>query len=53
MDELLESKRSQLEELRKKASLGGGEARIEKHHSQGKFTARERIERLVDPGSFI
>ena len=53
MDELLESKRSYLQELREKASLGGGEARIEKHHAQGKFTARERIERLVDPGSFI
>ena len=26
---------------------------IEKQHAQGKYTARERIERLVDPGSFI
>lgn len=30
---------------------GGGEAAIEKHHKRGKLTARERIERLIDPGS--
>ena len=26
---------------------------VEKRHSQGKYTARERIEKLVDPGSFV
>ena len=32
--------------------LGGGQERIEKQHLSGKLTARERIARLVDPGSF-
>ncbi|MGQ1890598.1 acyl-CoA carboxylase subunit beta [Thermophagus sp. OGC60D27] len=39
-------------ELRNKARLGGGEKRIESQHSKGKFTARERIEMLLDDGSF-
>ena len=51
--DLLELKRSQLVSLREKSRLGGGPARIEKHHAQGKYTARERVERLLDPGSFI
>lgn len=51
--DILAQKRDELISLREKASLGGGEARIEKQHSQGKYTARERVERLVDPGSFI
>ena len=33
--------------------VGGGQARIDKHHSQHKLTARERIELLFDEGSFI
>lgn len=41
-----------LEELRKEAKLGGGEKRIEAQHEKGKLTARERIELLVDEGSF-
>lgn len=42
-------------ELRKKraqARLGGGEDRISKHHAKGKLTARERLDVLLDPGSF-
>lgn len=35
------------------ALLGGGSARIDKQHKQGKLTARERIDILVDPGSFL
>ncbi len=31
--------------------LGGGEEAVEKHHSRGKLTARERIDKIVDPGS--
>jgi propionyl-CoA carboxylase beta chain len=49
----MEAKR--LEELRKKyadARTGGGKARIEKQHAAGKLTARERVEALLDPGSF-
>ncbi|KJS04137.1 MAG: methylmalonyl-CoA carboxyltransferase [Gammaproteobacteria bacterium BRH_c0] len=42
----------QLEEKRKKARLGGGQARIDAHHAKGKLTARERIELLLDPDSF-
>ena len=41
-----------LEEKRKKAMEGGGEKRIKKQHEKGKLTARERIEKLLDPGSF-
>jgi propionyl-CoA carboxylase beta chain len=35
------------------ARQGGGEARIERQHAAGKLTARERIELLLDPGSFV
>ena len=42
----------QLVELRQKARLGGGEKAIEKQHAKGKATARERIELLLDKGSF-
>lgn len=39
-------------EKRAKARLGGGEKRIESQHKKGKYTARERIEMLLDEGSF-
>lgn len=39
-------------ELRNEARLGGGLKRIEAQHAKGKFTARERIEMLLDDGSF-
>ena len=42
-----------LDERRKKASQGGGRARIEAQHKKGKMTARERIEMLLDEGSFV
>ena len=42
----------ELVELRAKARMGGGEKAIEKQHAKGKYTARERIDRLLDPGSF-
>jgi len=41
-----------LEENRNAALLGGGAKRIESHHRKGKLTARERIELLLDAGSF-
>jgi propionyl-CoA carboxylase beta chain len=41
-----------LEEMRRQAALGGGEARIQQQHAKGKLTARERVELLVDEGSF-
>ncbi|MCI6671248.1 MAG: acyl-CoA carboxylase subunit beta [Prevotella sp.] len=37
---------------REQARLGGGEKAIEKQHARGKYTARERIDMLVDKGSF-
>lgn len=42
-----------LRELKSKAYLAGGKEKIAKLHNKGKLTARERIERLVDPGSFV
>ncbi len=42
----------ELEDRRNAARLGGGEKRIEGQHGKGKLTARERIELLVDEGSF-
>ena len=42
-----------LKEKRDLAKLGGGPEKIEAQHSRGKMTARERIDALVDPGSFI
>ena len=41
-----------LVQRRAKARLGGGEKRIEAQHAKGKKTARERLELLLDPGSF-
>src|SRR5665647_1998806 len=48
-----EQKREQLSALTKQAELGGGQERINKQHEQGKYTARERINKLFDPESFI
>jgi len=41
-----------LEERIAEAKLGGGEKRIEAQHKKGKLTARERIELLLDEGTF-
>ena len=49
----VEEKIKKLEEMNEKAALGGGAARIERQHAAGKLTARERIELLFDPGSFV
>ncbi len=43
---------AQLERRRNAARLGGGQKRIDTQHSKGKLTARERIEVLLDEGSF-
>lgn len=48
----IDDKIKELMEKREKARLGGGEKRIEAQHNKGKFTARERIEMLLDEGSF-
>jgi acetyl-CoA carboxylase carboxyltransferase component len=43
----------QLHERREAARLGGGEEKIAKQHDRGKLTARERIDLLVDEGTFV
>src|SRR5947208_16848622 len=50
--ETYEEKREQLEELRHEAIHAGSEAAVAKQHERGKYTARERVEKLLDPGSF-
>src|SRR5712664_2744516 len=47
------SARDKLAALDAQAELGGGQERIDKQHQEGKLTARERIELLLDPGSFV
>src|SRR5262245_33280202 len=44
---------ARLDEMNRRAIEGGGAARIAKQHEAGKLTARERIDLLVDPGSFV
>ncbi len=46
------SKKALLERLRQESLLGGGQDRIDAQHAKGKMTARERIEMLLDRGSF-
>jgi propionyl-CoA carboxylase beta subunit len=47
-----EEKYRRLEDLREASRAGGGEPAVERQHARGKLTARERIDLLVDPGSF-
>ena len=44
---------AELERLTAAALEGGGKSRIERQHAEGKLTARERVEHLLDPGSFV
>jgi methylmalonyl-CoA decarboxylase subunit alpha len=48
----MKEKVDELMQLREKAMMGGGSDRIEKQHMKGKKTARERLELLLDDGSF-
>ncbi|HHT65799.1 MAG: acyl-CoA carboxylase subunit beta [Caldicoprobacterales bacterium] len=47
-----EQKIREMQNKKRSLQQGGGVSRIEKQHKSGKLTARERIEKLVDPGSF-
>jgi propionyl-CoA carboxylase beta chain len=47
-----EEKLAQLQELKYEAIHAGSEEAIAKQHAKGKYTARERVEKLLDPGSF-
>ncbi len=49
----IEERIKRFEELNAEAEMGGGEARIERQHQSGRLTARERVEMLLDPGSFV
>ena len=49
----MEERIKKLKEIRSTAMLGGGREKIEKVHQKGKLTARERIDRLLDPGRFV
>lgn len=49
----MQQKITELQEKKAKIALGGGEKRIEKQHAAGKMTARERIEFLLDEGTFV
>ncbi len=53
MDITLKEIYEELEEKNKKAEEGGGKDKAEKQHKAGKLTARERIEKLLDRGSFV
>jgi propionyl-CoA carboxylase beta chain len=44
---------NELYDRRREVELGGGDSRIEKQHEKGKLTARERIDLLVDKGTFV
>ena len=48
-----EERLHRLDQMRAEALLGGGAARIERQHASGKLTARERLDLLLDPGSFV
>ncbi|TFH63971.1 MAG: acyl-CoA carboxylase subunit beta [Gemmatimonadales bacterium] len=49
----MDEKLRQLEELRREADLGGGEERLKAQHAKGKLSARERLDLLMDEGSFV
>ncbi len=48
----IEKKLLELANNKEQGSLGGGKERIETQHKKGKLFARERIEKIIDPGSF-
>src|SRR5260370_33534164 len=50
--ETYDERLAQLEEIRQEAVHAGSEGAVAKQHEKGKYTAGERIEKLLDPGSF-
>jgi propionyl-CoA carboxylase beta chain len=48
-----EERLNRLDEMRAEALLGGGSVRVDRQHEAGKLTARERLDLLLDPGSFV
>ena len=49
----VEDRIQQMQDLKAAIRQGGGATRVAKQHESGKLTARERIEKLVDPSSFV
>ncbi len=49
----MREKLAELEERRRRAEEGGGPERVARQHERGKLTARERLDLLLDPGSFV
>ncbi len=49
----MKEKLAELKQLEEKVRAGGGPKRVQKQHEAGKLTARERLELLYDPGSFV
>ena len=47
------TKRDQIEALREQIKIGGGQKAIDRQHARGKLTARERIDKFYDPGTFV
>jgi propionyl-CoA carboxylase beta chain len=52
MGKKMEEALKRLHDIQEKNLLGGGQKHIDRQHSRGKLTARERIESLLDPGTF-
>ena len=48
----IDQKIETLNEMRQQAQKGGGQQRIDAQHSRGKLTARERLAKLMDEGTF-
>ena len=48
-----QAQREHLASLNEAAREGGGAERVERQHAAGKLTARERLDLLLDPGSFV
>ncbi len=53
MESEMQVKINELRRIKEACTLGGGPDKIAKQHEKGKLTARERIDRLLDPGSFV
>ena len=49
----MESSKERLQKYRDQSLLGGGKTKISEQHNKGKMTARERLEFLLDPGTFV
>ena len=49
----MKSSEERLQKYRDQSLLGGGKTKISEQHNKGKMTARERLQFLLDSGSFI